>query len=263
MSAPSAPVAAYVLHLRAFRESGAIVDFFTRDHGRVSVFAHGVGPSGSGKRPRNGTAGLLQPFTSLLVSWRGAADGGQLAVVEAAGPPRTLPPARLMSGFYLNELLLKLMARDDAHPNVFDQYHAALEVLAAAVDQSPLARRAEAGALRRFEHALLEALGLCGDFSIEAGTGEPLDPQATYRLRPGLGLMRVASGVRGLWGADLLAMAEGRLDEDAVLATARLALRELLDAALDGRPLLTRQVARGVANVMQSSRRAGRDKPDS
>jgi DNA repair protein RecO (recombination protein O) len=252
MTRPEA-LPAYVLHSRAYRESGAIVDFLTRDFGRVSLFATGVGPSTSGKRRSNGIAALLQPFTAVLLTWRGANDGGQLSAIEAAGPPWCMPPARVMSAFYLNELLIKLLPRDDAHPGLFDAYHFALAALAGAAGSDPAAKQAEARALRKFEYALLEELGLCADFANEAGTGEPVEPGGTYRLRASLGLVRVGGTMPGFPGAHLLSLVAGELEDDAVLTTARLVLRELLDAALEGRPLLTRRVARGVASLMAAN----------
>lgn len=250
MSAPPESVAAYVLHSRAYRESGAIVDFLTRDHGRVALFANGVTPSSTGRRRRPGIGALLQPFTAVLVTWRGAADGGQLQGIENAGPPLVLPPHRVMSGFYLNELLLKLLQREDAHPELFDAYHGALLGLAAATGRDEAARDAESRALRRFEYALLESLGLCADFAHEAGTGEGLDPAGRYQLRRSAGLVRVAGNLPGFSGAHLLSLVAGQLEDEECLATARAVLRELLDAALEGRPLLTRRVARGVAGLM-------------
>lgn len=249
MTRPEA-LPAYVLHSRAYRESGAIVDFLTRDFGRVSLFATGVGPSTSGKRRSNGIAALLQPFTAVLLTWRGANDGGQLSAIEAAGPPWRMPPARVMSAFYLNELLIKLLPRDDAHPGLFDAYHFALAALAGAAGSDPVAKQAEARALRKFEYALLEELGLCADFANEAGTGDPVDPAGTYRLRASLGLVRVGGTMPGFPGAHLLSLVAGELPDEETLATARLVLRELLDGALEGRPLLTRRVARGVATLM-------------
>ena len=252
MTRPEA-LPAYVLHSRAYRESGAIVDFLTRDFGRVSLFATGVGPSTSGKRRSNGIAALLQPVTAVLLTWRGANDGGQLSAIEAAGPPWRMPPARVMSAFYLNELLIKLLPRDDAHPGLFDAYHFALAGLAGAAGNDAPAKQAEARALRKFEYSLLEELGLCADFTTEAGTGEPVEPGGTYRLRASLGLVRVGGTMPGFPGAHLLSLVAGELEDDAVLTTARLVLRELLDGALEGRPLLTRRVARGVATLMAAS----------
>jgi DNA repair protein RecO (recombination protein O) len=239
---------AYLLHLRPYRDNGGIVELLTRDHGRVSLFVNGVRPSTAAGRRSTGLAGLLQPFTALLISWRGNADGGQLTAAEAAGPPRPLPPARVMSGFYLNELVLKLLAREDPHPEIFDAYSTALAALSDSIGIGDAAL-AESRALRLFEHRLLEALGLCADFAWEAASGEAVEPGGTYHLRAGAGLVRTASR-GGLAGTHLLALAQGDLADPEALATARRVLRELLDAALDGRPLLTRRVARSVSRVV-------------
>jgi recombinational DNA repair protein (RecF pathway) len=141
-------------------------------------------------------------------------------------------------------------------PLPFDQIGAMLAALAGAAGSDPVAKQAEARALRKFEYALLEELGLCADFANEAGTGDPVDPAGTYRLRASLGLVRVGGTMPGFPGAHLLSLVAGELPDEETLATARLVLRELLDAALEGRPLLTRRVARGVATLMAAGSRA-------
>jgi recombinational DNA repair protein (RecF pathway) len=103
---------------------------------------------------------------------------------------------------------------------------------------------------------LLEELGLCADFATEAGTGDPVDPEGTYRLRASLGLVRVGGTMPGFSGAHLLSLVAGELADEDTLTTARLVLRELLDGALEGRPLLTRRVARGVASLMAANTNA-------
>ena len=112
---------AYVLHHRPYRDTSRIVELFSREHGRLTLFARGA------RGPKSRTASLLQPFVPLLVSWRGHGDAAQLTGAElVAGGSPGLPPAVLMSGFYLNELLLRLTTRDDAHPELFDAYDEAL-----------------------------------------------------------------------------------------------------------------------------------------
>ena len=128
--------------------------------------------------------------------------------------------------------------------------------LAAASGRDELARQAEARALRRFEYALLESLGLCADFLEESGTGEPIVPEGCYQLRRSAGLVRVGGSMPGFAGAHLLSMVAGELADEASLSTARIVLRQLLDAALEGRPLLTRRVARGVAGLMGAGSRS-------
>ena len=97
---------AWLLHHRPWSDAGRILEFVTRGHGRVTLFARGV------RRPESRLRGLLQPFLPLLVSWSGRADGGTLTGAEIAGTWTALPPDRLMSGFYLNELLLRLLPRE-------------------------------------------------------------------------------------------------------------------------------------------------------
>ena len=110
---------AWLLHHRPWSDAGRILEFVTRGHGRVTLFARGV------RRPESRLRGLLQPFLPLLVSWSGRADGGTLTGAEIAGTWTALPPDRLMSGFYLNELLLRLLPREERHDRVFDGYRGA------------------------------------------------------------------------------------------------------------------------------------------
>ena len=117
---------AYVLHHRPYRDTSRILELFTRDHGRVSVFARGARggvKSGASLLP------LLQPFNRLLVSWSGRGEAGQLTGAEFDGAMTPLPPDRLVHGFYLNELLLKLFARHDSHPDVFALYSQTMDRL--------------------------------------------------------------------------------------------------------------------------------------
>ena len=116
---------AFVLHAYAYKETSLIVEAFTREHGRVGLVARGA------KRPRSEWRGLLQAFQPITVSYAGAAELKTLVKAEwRGGVP---PPAgnALLSGFYLNELLLKLLPREDAHPALWDEYEASLGALAA------------------------------------------------------------------------------------------------------------------------------------
>ncbi len=119
----------------------------TRTHGRVSVFSRASRQSGS-----TATGGALQPFTESLVSWSGRGEAGHLTSAERVRPPATLAGDRLMSGFYANELLLKLLQRNDPHPALFDAYAVLIERLYAP-DHDP------GRALRLFEKRLLDELG--------------------------------------------------------------------------------------------------------
>jgi DNA repair protein RecO (recombination protein O) len=229
---------AYLLHQRDWRDSSRIAEFFTRDHGRVALFAKGV------RRPGSAYAALLQPFVPLLVSWSGSGDGGTLTGAELAGSPVVVAPECLMSGFYMNELVLKLMERVDPHPDIHEAYALSLASLA-----DPAA---EHRALRLFEKRLLDALGLGIDYSHLAADGARVEPDRYYHVDPERGVTGPAErpdAPGACRGTDLLALAGEELAGTASLATARRLLGAALAAALDGRELASRKVARALRSV--------------
>ncbi|HSG90538.1 MAG TPA: DNA repair protein RecO [Pseudomonadales bacterium] len=191
--------AAYVLHTRPWRETSLIAELFTPTHGRIGVVARGA------RRARRGAASSLQPFVRLRCDWRGR---GELRTLGTAEAERMLwlTGDALYAGLYVNELLMRLLQREDAHPTLFALYARTLELLAAGRPLEPV--------LRRFEFGLLDDLGYGFPMDVDAD-GLPLQPQADYRLDPDAGLVRVAASVadggqRGavrFSGADLLAVA--------------------------------------------------------
>lgn len=137
-------VRAYMLHASAWRETSLIVQIFTREHGNVAMVAKGA------KRPYSALRPVLAAFQPLMVSWTGAGEVKTLTRADLAGI-RQLTGRSLMSAWYMNELLLRLLPREDPHPLLYDAYDAALHAL----EQGESA----AGALRRFEWTLLEETG--------------------------------------------------------------------------------------------------------
>ena len=225
---------AYVLHHRPYRETSSLLELLSEGHGRVGAVARGARHKSSKWR------GLLQPFTPLLVSWSGRGDLVTLTAAEAASPALSMPPARAMSAWYANELLLRLLGRHDPHRTVFVHYATLLGELVAGGD--------EAHALRIFEKRLLDALGYGLALTHDALTGEPVVPHHSYayRLERGPQRVGVAEGELVLAGRSLLALANERLVGDAALKDARRLLRAALDLYLGGRPLKTREVVRAV-----------------
>lgn len=225
---------AYVLHHRPYRDTSRILELFTLDHGRVCVFARGA------RGARKSGASLvstLQPFNRILVSWSGRGEAGQLTGAEFDGAISMLPPDRLVSGFYLNELLLKLFARHDSHPEVFALYAQTIESLKTAADA--------ARALRVFEKRLLDALGYGLALDRDVTTGEPIDARASYHYRLEQGPVRASDVMESATvfsGAALLALAREDLDDPALGTQARRLLRAALDRCLEGRELRSRQV---------------------
>jgi DNA repair protein RecO (recombination protein O) len=240
---------AFLLHHYPWRDTSRILELLTRTHGRVSVVARGSRQSAAS------SGGALQSFMACLVSWSGRGEMGYLTGVERLTPSmpvgagsdtsptgegegRTLAGERLMSGFYANELLLKLLQRHDPHPALFDAYASLLARLRAG-DQ-------DAGrALRIFEKRLLEELGWGLNLEHEAASGAPIEALRSYRYALEGGaepIDGVAEGTLIFCGASLLSLARETLDDPRSLAEARRLLRAALDRLLDGRPLRTREV---------------------
>ena len=141
---------AYVLHHHPYRDSSALVEIFSEHHGRVGLVARGV------RGRRNPRQALLQPFTPLLLSWSGRGELMTLVDVEAEAPNAMLQGMVLMSGFYVNELLLRLLRRHDPHPQLFLYYDQLLQRLARLEGDNPPEL---AIALRLFEKVLLDEIG--------------------------------------------------------------------------------------------------------
>jgi DNA repair protein RecO (recombination protein O) len=233
---------AYVLHQRPFRDSSLIVEVFAREHGRMTLFARAA------RGPRSRFA-LLQPFRALLLSWSGRGEAPALTGAENAGGVPLLPAARLMSAFYLNELLLKLVTRHDPHPELFDQYEATLGLLG-----QPLPADA---ALRQFEARLLEFIGYGLNLAAEADTGRPVREAAFYHFQPGVhGFVIAEPGSSGAIGGGVLQRLAGGagFETDAELRQARALMRAALDHCLEGRELHTRTVARSLLNYPRRER---------
>jgi DNA repair protein RecO (recombination protein O) len=201
-----------------------------RRDGRVGLVARGV------HRPRSTLGALLQPFRPLLLSWRGR---GELATLTAAEPGEAGPALAgrtLLSGFYVNELVLRLLPRQDPHPMLFRHY---LEALAGLADGQ------EAASLRRFEKALLDELGYGLVLDRAADTGAPLEPGRLYAYRFDHG--PVAEPARGrealaVHGDTLLGLAEGRLVGPRQQREARALMRMALARLLGDRPLHSRRL---------------------
>jgi DNA repair protein RecO (recombination protein O) len=182
--------------------------------------------------------GVLRPFQRLLLSWSGRTEACQLAGAEIDGWLTTLPNERLMSGFYVNELLLKLTERCDPHPEVFSAYAACIEGLAGG--------EPEEASLRRFEKRLLENLGYGLELSRTAD-GEPISPDAYYRFAAERGAqLCIAEAPGAVYGRSLSDL-DGDVFVDArSLRDAKRVLRAALEACLDGRELKSREVMRAM-----------------
>ena len=242
--------AAYVLHRYDWSESSLILDLFTREQGRIAVVAKGA------KRPYSQLRPVLLPFQRIQVtlgkppratepSGESASDVQTLRGAEWAGGHSMLTGAALFSGFYLNELLMKLLARGDAHPVLFDAYAATLALLASTDDG------AVQTALRAFELALLQQVGVLPDLSRVTMTQDEVDPAGRYLLLPEQGVVTARGRENELAGQTLIglqaALQHGSLAAlqqacAPALQELKLLLRALLHYHLGSPVLRTRQV---------------------
>lgn len=216
---------AYLLHTRPYRESSLLAELLVVGQGRVGVVMRGA------RRGRSSPAQLFQP---LLVSLGGLGELKSLKVCEAAGTLLMLAGPSLFSGFYLNELLVRLLPRDLALPEVFAAYALALGELAETQDVEPI--------LRRFEKELLDNLGYGFDFDIDADNGEPVQAGVSYSFWPERGLSRCGASAAGFDGAVLLELASGRYDSPEARRAAKQILRQSLARQLGDKPLKSREL---------------------
>ena len=226
----------YVLHTYSYRETSLIVEAFTEACGRVALVARGA------RRPRSELRGLLQGFQPLLLSWAGNAELKTLQKAEWCGGLPRVAGSALLCGFYLNELLLKLLAREDPHPRLFANYEAALHDLADRREQAPV--------LRRFELELLAELGYALPLTHDADTGAPVEPSARYHYAFDRGPRRASehraaeprTGAPLVRGATLIALSARVFPDAETAAEAKRLMREVLDHYLEQRGVESRRV---------------------
>jgi DNA repair protein RecO (recombination protein O) len=225
---------AFVLHAHPYRETSLIIEALTADHGRVALVARGA------KRPRSELRGILQAFQPLTLSWAGAGEIKTLIRAEWRGGLPLVSGSALLCGFYLNELLLKMLPREDAHPQLFHDYQDTLRKLADGADQAP--------ALRQFEVQLLAQLGYALPLTHEVDSGLPVDPAARYYYAFDRGPRVAAAEPRRDYplvrGTTLLALARQDFSAPDAAAEAKRLMREVLDHYLERRDIFSRRVVR-------------------
>jgi DNA repair protein RecO (recombination protein O) len=227
-----APLAAFVLHRYDWSESSLILDLFTREQGRIAVAAKGA------KRPFSQLRSVLLPFQRIQVTLGRQASGEDVREVqnlrgaEWTGGSAMLTGAALFNGFYLNELLLKLLARHDPHAELFDAYAATIAALGAS----------EAGAqaaLRAFEIVLLREIGLLPDLATETATRRPVDAGERYRLLADAGVVAAPGSTDGTTSGATLAAMQAALTGGELADLQQVAARSLAEL----RPILRAQLA--------------------
>jgi DNA repair protein RecO (recombination protein O) len=224
----------YVLHTYPYKETSLIVEALTRRFGRVALLARGA------RRPRSAMRGVLLSFHPLRLTWSLSAELGNLINAEWGGPFQPgsgqLGGRGLMCGFYLNELLMRLLPRDDPHEALFDAYTEALAGLSAGSQPAPV--------LRGFEKRLLAELGYAPLLERDAAT-RPIEPERRYVYEPERGPVPV-NGARTdalvVSGQTLLDVARDDYERAETREEARLLMRALIAERLHGQVLHTRAV---------------------
>jgi DNA repair protein RecO (recombination protein O) len=228
---------AFLLHSHPFRETSLIVEVFSREHGRLPIVARGA------RRPRSAVRGMLMSFQPLLLSWFGKGEVKTLHSAEWQGGQPSLQGTALMCGFYLNELLLNLLARDDPHEALFDYYRATLYRLAHEVDH--------AATLRCFEKHLLQELGYALLLEQEAVSGRPIAPETDYRYVVEHGALPQSTTQEGLpiRGKTLRDMAADDYRDPMTAQQSKQLMRALLNHHLGGRVLHTRELIKDLQKI--------------
>jgi DNA repair protein RecO (recombination protein O) len=225
----------YVLHTYPYKETSLIVETFTRRHGRVALLARGA------RRPRSAMRGVLLAFHPLRLGWSGSAELATLIAAEWGGALQPLAGRALMCGFYLNELILRLLPREDAHESLFDAYGTALARLAAG-EPFP-------AVLRSFEKRLLAELGYAPVFDRDAQSGAPIEPASSYVYEPDRGPVRASHGDLVVSGRTLLDLAADDYSRSETRDEARYLMRALIGQRLHGQVLHTRSVLMELAEL--------------
>lgn len=219
----------WVLHRRPWRESSLLIELLTPEYGRLALVARGA------RGARSPWRGLAEPFIPLQASWLRRGEMGTLTALEPIGDSTRLAGRSLWCGLYVNELVIRLTARDDPSPELFTLYG---KVMLQLTDSERLGV-----ALRRFELGLLDLLGIMPDLAHEANGGGAISPQGIYRLDPDLGALPATDRTGQVFeGKLLLGLAQGEIADQEVADRAKPITRLLIDRQLGGQPLHTRRL---------------------
>lgn len=231
MRVPKEP--GFVIHTRPYSETSLYVELFSRQHGRLTTIAKGA------RRQKSKFRGVLLPFRLLSIGWTGKGEISVLTLAEPAELWSEMRGQSILCGFYVNELVIKLLHRFDAHPELFDYY----------ADTMARLRRGEAheAILRLFEKRLLGELGYAMNLDLEADRQREISPHRSYRYIPHLGAVPADNDHKGgipISGAALRALRDEALVEDRELKECKRLMRAMISHQLDHRPLYSRKLFR-------------------
>jgi DNA repair protein RecO (recombination protein O) len=219
----------YVLHTYPFKETSLVVELFSKQFGRIAAVAKGA------RRPHSSMRGMLQSFQMLCGAWSGKNELKTLHSVDLSAGLTLIKGEALMCGFYMNELLLRLLPREDAHETLFEYYANTMQTLSNGVDF--------ATTLRRFELKLLQELGYAVPLLIDENALQ-IVAENTYRYEAEYGACELKATKNGvqLSGKTLLDMARDDYADSTTQSQSKQLMRYLLAHYLGDKPLHTRQL---------------------
>ncbi len=229
----------FILHSRPYLESSLILDVFSREHGRLHLIAKGA------KREKSRFSGLLQPYQRLLMAWRGKSELMTLTDVEADIEAYELQNARLIAGFYVNELLLRLLHQYESHSELFDLYGKAIFDLSGLENVDTI--------LRIFEKGLLQSLGYGLVLDHEIHDGQAIAANKNYYYLIDAGPVKEAPATGDyveISGNSLLALAKGILENRQELEETKRLMRFILQHHLGSKPLSSRVLYKAYVDNM-------------
>ena len=228
---------AFVLHSYPYKETSLVIDVFSRQYGRIALLAKGA------KRAHSQLRGVLQTFQPLTLSWSGKSELQTLTAAEWVGGMRPLEKNPLLCGFYLNEIILKLLQRDDPQPLLFDEYVATINQLAH-VEPVPIV-------LRKFELNLLKMAGVLNDLSFCIQQRATVLPETLYVVDPESGTRPALNDDAGVkvHGKTLIDMQKENYSDATTQLQSKLLMRALLAHHLHGSQIHTRQILLDLKNL--------------
>ena len=221
---------AYILHTRPYKNTSLLVEAFCQHSGRQSFVVKGA------KRHNSPMQGLIEPFNSLFLVWGGRGELKNLYKAEPVSPILNLKGEFLYAGFYVNELIMYLLHKDEAYSDLFLSYQKCLSALSAAEDASVV--------LRYFELELLTELGYGINLKHDARTDEDIDVNRAYQYDFDLGVSEYRGddpSVLQISGATLVALEKRDLSNEQQKIEAKKLLRRILEYYLEGKPIKTRE----------------------
>lgn len=223
---------AFILHRRLYRETSLLLDVFSCNYGRVSLLAKGA------RQKKNIRAEILQPYQSLQLAWSGKGELMVLTLVEAEKPAYVLKDKKLMAGFYLNEIIIRMLPQHEAHPDLFRVYDKTLSQLAMGTSDEQVV-------IRIFEKRFLDSIGYGLVLDHDVTTGNKIKPDRYYYYQadrgPVIDMPDKSDCVR-LSGSTLIAINEEKFESSQILQEAKYLMRFVLQKHLGNKPLASRKL---------------------